>query len=429
MKPLSESTVAVLDHGLFFHVARRLARDCKRVIYWTPWERSFPVIREANIGGGFSDVERVEDFWSIKSEIDFWVFPDISFVGLQAELKSQGLPVWGCSAGSEIEAYRGKFLKTLESVGLEVPPHTAVKGMSTLQDFLKDKTDRWIKMSKWRGDWETVHWRSWAEDEMTLVTRVAQIGPMAEELTYYVFEPIDTTIEDGSDAYFCGGKFPSRIIHGLEAKDKAYLGTFCDFDKLPDPVLETNTAIAPVLAGAGYNGFFSVEVRIVDKDEWYFTDPTCRCGSPPSQVMTEMLENFSEIVQAGAHGICIEPVEAAEFGLQVMVKIKRNPATWGTVTIPNELDQWFKPTPCMKTEDGVLCFPPDEENVAGWLVAIGDTIQEAADKLNELVALLPSGLESDMSPMMTLIQEIEELQEQGMPFTDQKVPEPVEVLE
>lgn len=429
MKPLSKSTVAVIDHGLFHHVARRLARDCERVIYWTPWERAFPVIREANVGGGFDDVERVEDFWEIKSEIDFFVFPDIGFTGLQAELKSQGFPVWGCGIASDIEAYRGKFLKTLESVGLQVPPHTAIKGMAKLREFMKDKTDRWIKMSKWRGDWETVHWRDWALDEMTLVTRTAQIGPMAEELTYYVFEPIDTTIEDGSDAWFCGGTFADRIIHGLESKDKAYLGTFTDFEKLPEPVLDANSSIAPVLKECGYNGFFSTEVRIVDQKDYFFTDPTCRCGSPPSQVMTEMLENFSEIVQAGANGICLEPVEAAEFGMQVLVKIKRNPSSWGTVKIPAELDQWFKPTPCMKTADGVLCFPPDEENVAGWLVAIGDTIQETADTLNELVAQLPDGLESDMFPMMTLIQEIEELHAQGMEFTKEEVPEPVEVLE
>ena len=99
MKPLSESTVAVIDHGLFLHVARRLALDCKRAIYWTPWERSFPLIREGNIGGGFLDIERIDDFWPIKTEVDFWCFPDCGFSGLQAELKSQGCKVWGAGDG------------------------------------------------------------------------------------------------------------------------------------------------------------------------------------------------------------------------------------------------------------------------------------------------------------------------------------------
>ena len=37
-------------------------------------KKYFPVIREGNIGGGFEDIKRIDDFWPIKSEVDFWVF-------------------------------------------------------------------------------------------------------------------------------------------------------------------------------------------------------------------------------------------------------------------------------------------------------------------------------------------------------------------
>lgn len=429
IKPLSESVVCVCDHGLFAHVARRLARDCKTVYYWTPWERSFPVVREGNLWGGFNDLKRIDSFWGVKDEVDFFVFPDIGFSAEQAELKSQGFPVWGAGGGDKIEMYRGKFMETLAEVGLQVPPFKSISGMTALREHLKDKEDRWIKISKWRGDWETFHWRNFEQDEPALAFRAGQIGPCAEDILYYVFEPIDTNIEDGSDGWFCGGKFPDRIIHGMEAKDKAYLGTFCDFDKLPEPVKAANTALVPILADAGYNGFFSTEVRIKDESEFYFTDPTCRCGSPPSQVMTEMLENFSAIIQAGAYGECLEPVEAAEFGVQVMVKIKRNPAQWGSVMVPEEIDQWFKPSPCMRTKSGVTTFPPDEENVAGWLVAIGDTIEAAIRSLKEKIELLPDGLECDIAPVSDLIKEVEEAENNGMEFTPQAVPEPSTVAE
>jgi predicted RNase H-like HicB family nuclease len=428
VKPLSECTVAVIDHGLFSHVARRLARDCKLVYYWTPWERSFPLVREGNIGGGFSDIERIDDFWPIKTEVDFWVFPDVGFSGLQAELKSQGCKVWGAGAGDALEIFRGNFLKTLASTNLQVPPYTVIKGMENLRVFLKDKTDKWIKISRWRGDWETMHWRDWPQDEQTLVFKANQIGPVADDITYYVFDPIETEIEDGSDAYFCGGTFPSRVIHGMEAKDKAFLGTFCDFNDLPKPVLDTNEAMAAILKEYGYNGFFSTEVRIKTPDDFYFTDPTCRAGSPPSQVMTEMLQNYSEIIQSGAHGECIEPVEASQFGMQLLVKIKRSPAQWGNIIIPDELDQWFKPSLCMKTKSGVIAFPPDEENVAGWIVAIGDTIEETLDTLKQWLELLPDGLESDIAPMAALLEEVKTAEEQNMEFTDQPVPEPTEVM-
>lgn len=428
MKALYESTVAVIDHGLFIHVARRMARDCKKVYYWTPWERSFPMIREANIGGGFSDIERIDDFWPVKSEVDFWVFPDIGFSGLQAELKSQGCKVFGAGDGDTLEIFRGKLLKTLEQNGLQVPPHKAIVGMENLREHLRDKTDRWIKISRFRGDWETLHWRDWSQDETTLAFRANQIGSCCEDIVYYVFDPIETDIEDGCDSYFCGGKFPSRVIHGMEAKDKAYLGTFCDFEKLPQPVLETNEAMIPVLEQHGFNGFFSCEVRIKSPSDFYFTDPTCRCGSPPSQVMVEMLGNFSEITQAGAHGECLEPVEAAEFGMQLMVKMKRNPAQWFNTVIPEELDRWFKPTPCMMTKSGVMAFPPDEENVAGWLVAIGNTIEECLESLKEKIKILPDGLETDIAPMAALFEEVQEAENKSMEFTEKEVPEPQEVL-
>lgn len=428
MKPLSECIVLVVDHGLFLHVARRLARDCKKVYYWSPWEKSYPTIRDGNIGGGFPDIERVNDFWEIKNEVDFFVFPDVGFSGLQAELKSQGFPVWGAGSGDEIETMRGKFLKTIEAQGLQVPPFTAIEGMDSLREYLKDKTDKWIKISKWRGDWETMHWRDWQQDEQTLSFKENQMGPVCEDVMFYVFDPIETEIEDGCDAYFCGGKFPERVIHGMEAKDRAYLGTFCDFKDLPEPVLKTNEAIAPVLEQNDYNGFFSVEVRIVTPDDFYFTDPTCRCGSPPSQVMTEMLENFSEIIQAGAHGECLEPVEAAEFGMQLLVKIKRNPSQWGMVKIPDQLDQWFKPLPCMMTESGVMAFPPDEENIAGWLVAIGNTIEETLENLKELIKLLPDGLETDIAPMASLLEEVKAAEKQNMEFTPKEIPEPETVI-
>ena len=96
-----------------------------------------------------------------------------------------------------IEIFRGKFLKTLDEIGLQVPPHTVIKGMENLRVFLKDKTDKWIKISKWRGDWETLHWRDWSQDEQMLGIRAKPDHLLiTEDITYYVFDPIETEIED-----------------------------------------------------------------------------------------------------------------------------------------------------------------------------------------------------------------------------------------
>lgn len=428
MKPLSESTACVCDKGLFHHIGRRLARDCKTVYYWSPWEKDFPTLRDANLGGGWEGVERIDDFWPLKDEIDFWVFPDCGFAGLQAELKSQGFAVWGANGGDEIETKRGKFLKVLDEIGLQVPAHDVVTGMENLREYLRDKEDKWIKTSLYRGDGETFHWRSWDLDEPTLTFRENQIGPCCQDMKFYVFDPISTEIEDGVDTYFVDGKFPQRVIHGFESKDKAYAATFCDFQDLPEPVLKSVEAIAPVLADYNYAGFFSAEIRIKSPDDFYFTDPTCRAASPASQVMTELIENFSEVVQAGAHGELLEPVEAAKFGMQCLVTMKREPGQWGTTMIPDEIDQWFKPISAMKTSSGIVCWSPENENSAGWLVAIGDTLEETLETLKERVAMLPDGLSSDLAPMAELLEEIKASESMGMEFTPQPIPEPGSVL-
>lgn len=417
----------MIDSGLFFHVARRLARDCKKVYYWTPTENSFPTVKKGCIGDGYDDVERVKSYLSVKSEVDFYFFTHIGFSAEQADLKAQGIPVWGAGNADSLEENRGKFLKMLGEAGLQVPPHEIILGMDALREHLKDKENKWIKISKWRQDFETVHWRSWGLDNVRLDYYSTKFGSVKNEIEFFVFDDIETEIENGGDFWFAGGKFPNKSFQGMEAKNKAYLLTFCDAEKMPNPVKSVNEAIAPILAGYDYSGFISTEIRTVDKDDFYFTDITTRCGSPPSDAMCEMLSNYSEIASAGANSECLEPVEAAKFGMQIYVKLKRIPEEWFEAMIPPELDQWFKPMFCLKVGEKT-CWPPDKENDAGWLVAIGNTIEETLETLKSYIELLPYGLETDISPMAALLEEVKAAEEQHMTFTEQAVPEPSEVL-
>ena len=433
MKPISEQTCCVIDSGLFLHVAQRLARDVKKVYYWTPTEMSFQTVRKGCIGDGFDEFQRVDDFWRIKHQCDFFVFPHIGFSSIQMELKSQGIPTWGPCRADEFEFGRGKFLELLEKCNLKVPPYEVIKGMDKLRIHLEDKEDKWIKVSRWRQDFETMHWRSWKLDNTRLDYFATKFGSLKNEIKFYVFDPIETEIEIGSDGWFAGGKFPERTFQGMESKDKAYLGNFLDSSDLPIPLQKVNAAITPTLTEYGYGGFISTEIRCVDEDDFYFTDITERCGSPPSEVMDEMLGNYGEIIAGGANGICVEPVEAAKFGMQLYVKLKRLPGEWFEVELPKELEQWFKPMFCVRV-DGKLCWPPDKDNPdresdAGWLVSNGDTIEECLESLKSYIEELPEGLEADISPMAALFEEAKLAQESGMEITDDKIPKPSSVVE
>ena len=427
---LDQITCLVIDNGLFIHVARRLAREYKKVYYWSPADRAFPTCRERCIGDGYPDIERVESIWDVKGECDLFVFPDIGFSGLQKELVSQGYPVWGAREGDELECNRGKFLNTIEEVGLPVPEYEAIKGLSKLTDYLRDKEDLYIKVSCIRGDFETFHWRTFGEDETLLCSAAVKLGPLRELVTFYVFTPIDAVLEDGVDSYCIDGQWPETVIHGVECKDKAYLGTFQKYDDLPEVMRAVNDAMSPVLKKFSYRSRFSTEVRITEDGEGYFTDPTCRHGSPPSQCEMEMVKNWGEIMWEGAHGKLVEMEQVAKFGIQALIKVERH--RWWVAAIPRELDKWVKVSfSCMV--DGNVCVPPDDDREASthvaWLVATGDTIEETIESLHKHKELLPDGCSCDVLSLAELIEEIHKVEEMGMEFTDQPVPEPAEVLE
>lgn len=429
MKTTDSIHVRVIDKGIFLPIARRLARQVRKVTYWSPHEEAFESVKK-QIGDGFPDIERVRSMISEKNDVDCFVFPDVGFADEQIDLIAQGFPVWGARNADTLETSRGKFLDVLGKTNLPVPQYAKVIGMEALREYLREREDQFVKVSKFRGDWETMHFRDWRQDEMELDARAVKLGPWKEVIPFYVFEKIDTEIEDGCDTYCIDGQFPSLVIHGFESKDKAYLGTFQRLDELPKEVRCVNDEFGPVLAGYGYRSFFSTEVRITKDGRSYFIDPTLRAGSPPSQVMTEMIGNYAEVIWHGANGELVDPEPAYKFGVQGLLSIKGDRSSWRTVEIPTELDQWVKAGFCCQI-DGRLCFAPDndlEMNELAWLVGVGDTAKEAIEHLKHNAELLPNGVCCEFSAIADLLKEIDEAEKSGMKFTEQVMPEPEIVL-
>jgi len=428
VKSVSDLHLRIVDKGLFLPLARRLARDVKKVTYWSPCERDFPSLLDS-IGDGFPDIERVDCHLEGSDEVDVWCFPDTGFTNLQADLAGQGRNVWGSRGGDELELNRGLFLETIKNLGLPVPEYAKIKGITNLKLHLRDLEDKWIKISGHRGDWETFHWRSWEEDENELDAKAARLGPFRELLTFYVLDPIDADVEDGCDAYNIDGEFPSLVIHGMEAKDKAYVGTFQQYDDLPEELRRINEAFGPLLGEYGYRNFFSIEVRITKDGEAFFIDPTCRAGSPPSQVQAEMIGNLAEVIWRGSQGELVDPEPAAKFGVQALCKLHRDKDTWAYVKVDDELDRWLKSTHCM-FQDGMLCLPPGEyvTGCEDWLVGIGDTFEEAIKHLQHNIELLQCGCECDATQLCELLKEVNEAEAQGMEFSDQPIPNPETAL-
>lgn len=244
---LSDKTFCVFDHfGLFVGLAQRLSKSGARVLYCTPVDR-YDRLNEAIIGDGLDGIEWVEELWDNKKETDCFVFPDIRHAGLQNELREQGLPVWGSHYGMKLEQSRIFFLSKLKELGLDVAPHEIVVGVSNLKAFLHDKNDIWIKVSKWRGTWETQHWRSWNQDSQNLDAWAVKFGGKKEKVQFICFEKIETDLEIGADTYCVDGRWPSTMLHGLEIKDSAYLSAVTPRDEMPEQILPIMEAFSPYL--------------------------------------------------------------------------------------------------------------------------------------------------------------------------------------
>ena len=144
--------------------------------------------------------------------------------------------------------------------------------------------------------------------------------------------------------------------------------------------------------------------------------------------MIELFGNLGEIIWQGANGNCIEPDPTAKFGVQTVITWKGDKSCWRAAEIPASIEQWVKVNnACMI--DGRIVQPPDDDPSFGWLVAIGDTIEEAIDTLKEHAVDLPDGLSVDVTSLAELLTEVHAAEAQDMPFTEQTVPKPSTVIE
>lgn len=428
-KPTSEVTALISDHGLFLPWGQRLAREFKKVYYHTPVEKAFPRLADSIIGDGFADIVRCDDPFDVMDEVDLWVFPDIGFSGLQLHLEKLGKPVWGSRSADSLEIHREKFLDMLKDVGLSVPPHTRVRGVGAMGEFLKDKEDKWIKMSKYRGDFETFHWRNAKQDSGWLDFLRVKFGPLADAIPFVIADTIETEIEDGYDGYNVDGLFPKLAVHGIECKDRGYLCAVQEYDSLPEQVRKVNEAVAPILRERRYRNKFSTEIRITE-DDFFYIDCTHRNGSPPSQCEAELFSNWGDIIWRGAHGELVEPIPVFKYAVQTVLNLKREATTWASVPFHDELRQWVKCGNCCEY-DGQLVFPPQDEPdpMIGWLVAGGDTLDEAIETLKERVEELPDGVSTDINSLIELVGEMNEAAKLDIHYGEGEIPDGKAIVE
>lgn len=437
MSDLSDKVCAIYDGGHNCELARTFARSFGRVYYFTNWKRFTPNDLDLREGTGFGEIIRLKNFWVPEVlESDLFVFPYIYDGDIQDYLRGLGKNVWGTGTFDNLETDRVFFLETLKNIGLPVPPHKVIKGLSKLRDFLKDNENIIVKTSELRGSscGETFKSKNYRQIQPKLDQIAYDLGPYQDDKIFVCCYELKTKLEGGADLLIVDGNVPSEAMHGFEKKDDLYIATHRPYKELPEMVLEVNEAILPVLDEM--RGPISTEVRFLENKPWWI-DATLRIGSPPGEIQQEWITNFAEHVYEAAQGNLVELEFSHNFACQVALYSNWQATNWQAVEVSHESKNRLKLyAPCARNGNlynipmEVLNSPwPTEEHV-GYVLGFGDTIDEMVDDVLETLDTV-SGfmIEDRRNGLVDVVKEIKEAGRRGIEFTPLEVPEPAEVLE
>lgn len=385
---LKDKTAIVYDRGIYMSLAARLARDFGRVLLYNPaWKTTWPRFTDAQIGAGLLEnegVERIENFFDHLDEADIIVFPDTLDADLVNHLRGLGKRVWGSGYAESLELDRIDTLEYLKELNLPVPKYKVVNGLDALREYLKSHEDVYVKVSIFRGTFETFHSETYNLTEPLLDKLEGELGPVKNRIIFSVFEPLEG-IELAFDGFSIDGQFPKKVPLGFEVKDMGWCAKVKDYKDLYPAVKEFNKAIAPTLKLNKYRNFMSPEIRVTKDGTGYMCDFCARFPSPVSEVYYELIGNFSEIIWAGADGELVEPEYVDEYAMTLAIYSDWARENWQGVYIEKEALPYVKLRNYTIVDNVYYIVPNtiDKNDCIGVIVATGNSLEDCAAKVNK----------------------------------------------
>lgn len=340
---LKDIQCLVIDQGLFCELAVTLAKTYAKVYYYVPSETAFPKMNTAWIGRGLAGVEVVDSpFGDFFDDLDLVVFPDVNFGPMQLHMESLGKKVWGSRMGESMELDRDGMKQLMKARGLPVGGYKVVTGMDALREHLKAHKNQHVKISRFRGSFETFKAPDYKFVEPKLDEVEHSLGAFKNVVPFIVEQDLADKAEYGIDAYSIDGVLPKKLLSGIEIKDEGFVGVFKPYAELPEPITRFDKVMAPVLKGFGYRGFYSTEVRVGKDGVPYMIDFCARAASPPNELYQVLYKNLAEIIWEGANGNCIDPDPIAKYGAEALIHSSWADAHWQPIDIPDDVKNFVK---------------------------------------------------------------------------------------
>lgn len=386
-KDLSQITCLVSDNGLFVELAMTLARTYKKVYYWVPSTSGFPRMNNAWIGKGIKEIEVVADvFGPHFDQVDLFVFPDVGFGPLQEQLRKMNKRVFGSGMGEDMELDRVLCKKKMAEQGLPVGPYKSVHGIPALREHLKAHKNQHVKISRYRGSFETFKSEHYAMVEPKIDEVEANMGAFKHEADFVCEDDLPDKFEIGSDMYCVDGQFPTKTLAGPEIKDEGFVGVFKSRSEFPKELTRFDQVMAPIFKKYGYRGFYSTEVRIGKDKVPYMIDFCGRAASPPNELYQEFYRNLADILWQAAGGVCIDPIPVAKYGAEALIHSSWASDKWQPLDIPDNIKQYVKLRNITKIKGRYYCIPqpPSELPEIGAVIGFGDSLEAAVDMVREV---------------------------------------------
>jgi hypothetical protein len=416
MENLKTKSACVIDNGAFLETAVMLAREFGKVYYVTPWVNAFPRSNDVMIGKGIPGITRIDSVWDVIDDVDLFVFPDVGDGPLQVHLRSIGKRVWGSGMGEELEFFREKTKKLLPKLGLHVGEWTGIEGIDSLRSFLKNNPEQWVKVDRFRGDFETFKSPTYPEIE-TRIDEIEQILGIKKHTTRFVVEKdIPDAVEIAFDGYTVDGMFPKNCVCGIEIKDAGYVGKYIPYAKVPEPLQEINTKLSPILKGYEYRNFFACEARITKDHKAWVIDPCCRASSPPGDLLLNMYTNLPQVFWQGAEGTLVEPEVAGKWCAELLIHFGGDGKAWRAVEFPEKIRDHIKLRSPSRIKGRYYMVPQvTGPQMVGAACGIGSTMKEAIEQAKEYAAQVKGYLfASEPSSLDHAAEELKKLEGLGL---------------
>lgn len=395
---LKNKKIMVIDSGSFFETALSLTKYFEEVLYYVQWTSGFPGMDKYVIGTEWINSKQIESFdkkplrridsiWNNLKEVDIIFICDVYDGDIADHIKELGYPVVHAGyKGSELELDRWAFKQLQKSHGMDLNKAERVIGIDALRKKLLIVTDKFIKISRFRKQTETFHHDQYKLTEPILNKLEHEMGPMSKIVEFIIEDPIDAIVEEGCDTYSIMGKYPKKLLCGVEIKDCGYAGAIVDYENLSKGVKKTNDQLSSIFKEVNYHGFFSTEVRTTKNNENYLIDMTNRLPQPPSALYGEIFDNLGDIIWALGQGEVIDVNPKAKYGLYACIYSDWYDESHQCIYFPERYRNNIKLNYPIKIDGDYYCLNINNFPECGAVVTIGESFEDCKKQMEEIAA-------------------------------------------